>query len=70
MGGIADDVWPGKPQCNALSRYYPIVPVIPRYLGQLTLLPRVMSVGFSLNLMILGFAYFLKPDVMFGIIET
>lgn len=25
-----------------------------------------MSVGFSLNLMILGFAYFLKPDVMFG----
>ncbi len=56
----------GRESLNALNHYFPFVPVIPRHLGQVSLLRRVASVGFSMNLMILGFAYFLKPDVMFG----
>ncbi len=56
----------GRESLNALNHYFPIVPVIPTYFGSLTLIPRFANVGFSLNLMILGFAYFLKADVMFG----
>ena len=56
----------GRESLNALNHYFPIVPVVPTHFGQLTLLPRVADVGFSLNLMILGFAYFLKADVMLG----
>ena len=51
---------------NALHHYFPFVPVIPRHMGQISLLRRVADLGFSLNLMILGFAYFLKADVMLG----
>ena len=51
---------------NALHHYFPFVPVIPRHLGRISLLRRVADLGFSLNLMILGFAYFLKADVMLG----
>ena len=56
----------GRESLNALHHYFPIVPVVPTHFGSLTLLPRFANVGFSLNLMILGFAYFLKADVMFG----
>ena len=56
----------GRESLNALHHYFPIVPVIPTHFGQLTLIPRFADVGFSVNLMILGFAYFLKADVMFG----
>ncbi len=56
----------GRESLNALNHYYPFVPVVPRHLGHVTLLRGAASAGFSLNLMILGFAYFLKPDVMLG----
>ena len=56
----------GRESLNALNHYFPFVPVIPRYLGRIQLLQRTTTVYFSLNLMILGFAYFLKADVMFG----
>jgi len=56
----------GRESLNALNHYFPFVPVIPRYLGNISLLRGTFGIGFSLNLMILGFAYFLKPDVMLG----
>ena len=56
----------GRESLNALNHYFPSVPVVPRTLGSITLLRRTVSMGFSLNLMIIGFAYFLKADVMLG----
>jgi hypothetical protein len=56
----------GRESLNALNHYFPFVPVVPRYLGNISLLRGSFSIGFSLNLMILGFVYFLKPDVMLG----
>ena len=56
----------GRESLNALNHYFPFVPVIPRYFGSIQLLRGVSHASFSLNLMILGFAYFLKSDVMLG----
>ena len=56
----------GRESLKALNHYFPSVPVIPRYFGNITVLRGTVGVGFSLNLMILGFAYFLKADVMLG----
>ena len=56
----------GRESLNALNHYFPSVPVIPRYLGRIQVLRRTTTIGFTMNLMILGFAYFLKADVMLG----
>ena len=56
----------GRESLKALNHYFPFVPVIPRSFGNVSMLRGTASVGFSLNLMILGFAYFLKADVMLG----
>ena len=56
----------GRESLNALNHYFPSVPVIPRYLGRIHLLRQATTLHFTLNLMILGFAYFLKADVMLG----
>ena len=56
----------GRESLNALNHYFPFVPVVPRYFGSIQLLRGVSHASFSLNLMILGFAYFLKSDVMLG----
>ena len=55
----------GRESLNALH-HYSFVPAIPRFVGGISLLRGTVNLGFSLNLMILGFAYFLKPDVMLG----
>ena len=56
----------GRESLNALNHYFPFVPIVPRYLGSVTALGGATRAHFSLNLMILGFAYFLKADVMLG----
>ena len=56
----------GRESLTALNHYFPSVPVIPASFGDVTLLRGSVGVSFYLNLMILGFAYFLKADVMLG----
>ena len=56
----------GRESVNALHRYFPFVPVIPRYFWSVAVLRGTARAHFSINLMILGFAYFLKADVMLG----
>ena len=56
----------GRESLNALNHYFPFVPVIPNNFGNISLWRGVINFSFYLNLMILGFAYFLKPDVMLG----
>ena len=56
----------GRESLNALNHYFPFVPVIPPNFGDIILLRGTVGISFYLNLMILGFAYFLKPDVMLG----
>ena len=56
----------GRESLNALNHYFPSVPMIPRHFGSVSLLRRTASLGISLNLMTLGFAYFLKAEVMLG----
>jgi hypothetical protein len=52
---------------NALHHYFPFLPVIPRYLGSISVFRRTVSIPLTLNFMMLGFAYFLKADVMVGL---
>ena len=56
----------GRVSLNALNHYFPSVPVIPANFGDIYLLRGIVGISFYLNLMILGFAYFLKADVMLG----
>ena len=52
---------------NALHHYFPFLPRIPRHLASVYVFRRTTVVHFSLNFMMLGFAYFLKADVMLGL---
>jgi hypothetical protein len=52
---------------DALGHYLPFLSPLPRSIGRMTFFRDSVSIGLPLNFMMLGFAYFLKTDVMCGL---